>query len=36
MSGVEWLFWAAVVWTVFLAYAAVDVPELVARKRGHR
>lgn len=31
MTALEWLLWAAVVWAVFLAYAAVDFPTLVAR-----
>ncbi len=37
MTAVEWLFWGAIVWTVFLAYAALDAPKLVIRwKRGRR
>lgn len=37
MSTVEWLLWAAIVWAVFFAYAAVDAPTLLARwMRGHR
>lgn len=37
MSAVEGLLWVAVVWTVFLVFAAVDVPETIARwNRGRR
>lgn len=35
MSAVEWLLWAATVWAVFLAYAAVDAPTLCGRA-AHR
>lgn len=34
MTALEWLLWAATVWSVFLAYAAVDIPALCARA-GH-
>lgn len=37
MSAYEWLLWAAVLWTVFLVFAAVDIPKTVARwKAGRR
>ncbi|MFF7142334.1 hypothetical protein ACFZB5_13935 [Streptomyces nodosus] len=31
MSAAAWLLWAAAVWTLFLAYCAIDVPLLVSR-----
>lgn len=37
MSVVEGLFWAAVLWVIFLVFAAVDIPKTVALwKRGRR
>ncbi|MGD1219966.1 hypothetical protein AB9Q10_16235 [Streptomyces krungchingensis] len=40
MSVEEWVLWWAVVWTVFLTFAAVDAPTLlgiaVRRIRGRR
>lgn len=37
MSTVEWLLWAGSVWTVFLVFAAVDIPKTVALwKAGRR
>ncbi len=37
MTALEWLLWAAVIWSVFFLYAAFDVPTLVAHwKRGRR
>jgi hypothetical protein len=31
MSAVEWLLYGGLVWALFLAYAAVDAPALLAR-----
>ncbi len=37
MTAVELLLWVAIVWALFLTYAAVDVPTLVGRwMRGRR
>lgn len=36
MSAIEWLLWAATIWTVFFLYAALDAPSLLARKWGQR
>lgn len=37
MTGLEWLFWFAAVWSVFFLYALFDAPSLLIRwKRGRR
>lgn len=35
MSVTEGLLWAATVWTIFFAFAAIDVPTLVGRAANH-
>lgn len=35
MSFLEGLLWAAIVWALFLAFAAIDVPTLVGRAANH-
>jgi hypothetical protein len=37
VTGLEWLFSGALVWSVWFAYCAVDAPTLAIRwKRGRR
>lgn len=37
MTGIEWLLWAASIWSVFFLYCIADAPTLVSRwKRGRR
>lgn len=36
MSAVEVLLWAAIAWTVFLIFAAVDLPKTIELWRGRR
>lgn len=34
MSAVEGLLWAAMVWAIWLAFVAIDVPTLLGRAAG--
>ncbi|MFR0351828.1 hypothetical protein [Streptomyces sediminimaris] len=35
MSVTTWLLWVACVWAVFMAYAASNLPDLLARAATH-
>jgi hypothetical protein len=35
VSATEWLVWGAIVWALFLAFVAVDIPTLLGRASAH-
>jgi hypothetical protein len=35
VNATEWLVWGAIVWALFLAFVAVDIPTLLGRAAGH-
>ena len=35
MTGLDWILWAASIWSAWLLFILVDAPDLVARAAHH-